>query len=118
MTKVIALWIVLVANDARALCTRAMNADPQFAAEIVKIADERAQARRDADTLAAHTDAYAHVQKNEKHVIYAYAAMWIVAAGFVIFLWRRQQALKLEIANLRRDLEAAADDAPGGKRPA
>jgi hypothetical protein len=146
MTKVIALWIVLVAfagaafgqsgtpaetpagtpaapsapaDDARAraLCTRAMNADPKFAAEIVKIADERAQARRDADTIAAHTDAYAHVQKNEKHVIYAYAAMWIVAAGFVIFLWRRQQALKLEIANLRRDLEAAADEVPAGKEP-
>jgi cell division protein FtsL len=133
MTKVIALWIVLVAfagaafaqtetptpaappADARAACTRAMNADPTFAASIVKIADEKAQAQRDADTVAAHTDAYAHVQKNEKHVIYAYAAMWIVAAGFVIFLWRRQQVLQLEIASLRRDLEAAAAEVPAGK---
>lgn len=103
--------------EARKLCAAAMNADPKFAAEIVKTADEAAAIKRDADTLAAHTDAYAHVQKNERHVIYAYAAMWIVAAAFVIYLWRRQQALKTEIAHLRRDLEAAAPDArPGEQR--
>jgi hypothetical protein len=98
-------------SDARKACTEAMNADPKFAAAITKVADERAVEQRDKDTLAAHLDANMHVQKNERHVIYAYAAMWIVAAGFVIFLWRRQQGLKDEIANLRRDLEAAAGDA-------
>jgi hypothetical protein len=87
-----------------------MNGDPQFAAEIVKIADEQAAKQRDADTLAAHQDANAHIQKNQRQVIYAYAAMWIVAALFVIFLWRRQQALKGEIASLRRDLDAAEGD--------
>ena len=103
--------------EARKLCAAAMNADPKFAAEIAKTADEAAALKRDADTVAAHTDAYAHVQKNERHVIYAYAAMWIVAALFVIFLWRRQQGLKAEIANLRRDLEATADDGkPAGAR--
>jgi hypothetical protein len=88
-----------------------MNADPQFAAAIIKTADERAAQQRDRDTLAAHADANAHIQKNERHVIYAYAAMWIIAALFVIFLWRRQQALQAEIAMLRRDLEAAAGEA-------
>jgi hypothetical protein len=97
---------------ARAQCTAAMNADPKFEAEIVKIADEKAALKRDADTLAAHTDAYAKVQRNERHVIYGYAAMWIIAAGFVIFLWRRQQALQAEILQLRRDLDAAASDKP------
>jgi hypothetical protein len=141
MTKMLVLWVVLGAcagaafaqteapppppppaaapppatPDARKLCAAAMNADPQFAAAIIKVADDKAAAQRDADTLAAHTDADAHVQKNEKHVIYAYAAMWIVAAGFVLFLWRRQQALKAEIGNLRRDLEAAAGEAAAGK---
>jgi hypothetical protein len=106
------------ASDARAQCTAAMNADPKFAAEIVKIADEKAALQRDQDTVAAHNDAYFHIQKNERHVIYAYAAMWIIAAGFVIFLWRRQQALVHEIGQLRRDLEAAADDGkPSGTRP-
>jgi hypothetical protein len=100
------------APDARKLCTDAMNADPQFAAAIVKIADEKAAAQRDADTLATHNEAVARVQKNERHVIYAYAAMWIVAALFVLFLWRRQQALTAEIAGLRRDLDAAATAGP------
>jgi hypothetical protein len=104
------------AASARAQCTAAMNADPKFAAEIVRIADEKAALKRDADTLAAHTDAYAHVQKNERHVIYGYAAMWIIAAGFVIFLWRRQQALQAEIGQLRRDLDAAASDKPAEGR--
>jgi hypothetical protein len=130
MTKVIALWVVLAAfagaafaqtagsdaPDARKLCTDAMNADPQFAAAIVKVADEKAAAKRDADTLATHQEAVARVQKNERHVIYAYAAMWIVAAAFVIFLWRRQQALNAEIANLRRDLDIAAAGAAAGTR--
>lgn len=104
--------------DARKLCTDAMNADPQFAAAIVKVADEKAAAKRDADTLATHQDAVARVQKNERHVIYAYAAMWIVAAAFVLFLWRRQQALNAEIATLRRDLDAAGGAATGTRERA
>ena len=99
-------------GDARKACSAAMNADPKFAAEIVRIADERAQLKRDADTLAAHVDANHHVQRNERHVIYAYAAMWIIAAGFVVFLWRRQRVLEAEIEQLRRDLDAAET---GGK---
>ena len=102
------------ATDARKACTDAMNANPEFAASIVKIADEKAATKRDEDTIKAHSDANAHIQKNEKHVIYAYAALWIVAALFVLFLWRRQQTLVAEIASLRRDLEAAADDVPKG----
>ncbi|HEX3483314.1 MAG TPA: hypothetical protein VHT91_50225 [Kofleriaceae bacterium] len=104
------------AASARAQCTAAMNADPKFEAEIVRIADEKAALKRDADTVAAHTDAYAHVQKDERHVIYGYAAMWIIAAAFVIFLWRRQAGLQTEIAQLRRDLEAAAADKPAEGR--
>lgn len=96
------------ASDARKACTDAMNADPAFAADIIAT-------QHDKDTIRIHTEANAHVQKNERHVIYAYAAMWIVAALFVIFLWRRQQALQAEIANLRRDLEAAADESKTDK---
>jgi CcmD family protein len=100
------------AGDARRACSTAMNADPKFAAEVVRIADERAQLKRDADTLAAHIDANHNVQRNERHVIYAYTAMWIIAAGFVVFLWRRQRVLEAEIEHLRRDLDAAET---GGK---
>ncbi|MEO7730324.1 MAG: hypothetical protein ABIY55_05090 [Kofleriaceae bacterium] len=98
-------------SEARKACTAAMNADPLFAKEIVRVADELAAKQRDDDTLKTHTDAVARVQQNQAHVIWAYAAIWIVAAAFVIFLWRRQQGLQAEIASLRRDLEAAAADA-------
>jgi hypothetical protein len=103
------------AADARKACSAALNADPAFAAEIVKIADERAALKRDADTVAAHVDANQKIQRNERHVIYAYAAMWVIAAAFVIFLWRRQRGLESEILHLRRELDAAA--AEGTKAP-
>ncbi|HSS03493.1 MAG TPA: hypothetical protein VLM79_40795 [Kofleriaceae bacterium] len=116
------------AGDARKACSEAMNADPQFALDVVKIAGERAMKdpkfagevvklgdeaavkKRDADTVAAHVDANLKVQRNERHVIYAYAAMWVIAAAFVIFLWRRQRALESEILQLRRELDAAAGE--------
>jgi hypothetical protein len=40
-------------------------------------------------------------------VILAYAAMWVVAALFLMFLWRRQVALRTELARLQKDLDAA-----------
>src|SRR3954462_8577258 len=55
------------AADARKACATAMNADPQVAAEIIATLHDK-------DTIAVHTDANYHVQKNERHVIYAYAA--------------------------------------------
>lgn len=94
----------------RKICTDAMNADETFAAKIVEIADKDAAQKRLALDLAQHEKAAAAISKNERHVIMAYAAMWIVAALFVMFLWRRQQALKGEIAQLRRDLDAASKD--------
>ena len=93
-------------SDARKACTDAMNADPIFAKDIISTVDKQI----DQKTIDAHEDAAKHIQKNEKHVIYAYAAMWLVAALFVAFLWMRQQALKAEIAQLRRDLDAAAKE--------
>ena len=98
------------AGDARKACSAAMNADPAFAAEIVKVADERAALKRDTDTVAAHVDANQKIQRNERHVIYAYAAMWVIAAAFVMFLWRRQRGLESEILHLRRELDAAAGE--------
>jgi hypothetical protein len=91
---------------ARKACTDAMNADPAFAKSIIETVDKQIDQR----TIDAHTQAAQHIAKNEKHVIIAYAALWIIAALFVIFLWRRQQALRSEIAQLRRDLDAAAKE--------
>ncbi len=90
-------------SPARQACVDAMNADPEFAKSIVATVDKQI----DQKTIDAHTQAAHPIAKNEKHVILAYAAMWIIAALFVVFLWRRQQTLKLEIAQLRSDLDAA-----------
>ncbi len=98
------------AGELRKTCVAAMNADPTFADAIVKTANEAAARQRDADTVASHLKAHTHVAKNQRHVILSYAAMWIIAALFVIFLWRRQQALRGEIVQLRRDLAAAAKE--------
>lgn len=92
----------------RKICTDAMNADPTFAKSIVEFADKEAAERRMAATEAEHISAGEHIAKDQKHVILAYGAMWLIAAGFVVFLWRRQQALKAEIAQLRSDLEKEA----------
>ena len=41
--------------------------------------------------------------------------MWVIAALFLLYLLRRQQRLKAEIAQLRHDLDAAAKDGKGAK---
>lgn len=86
----------------RKACADAMNADPSFALAIVETVNKK--------TAAQHVEAAGKIAKNERHVILAYAAMWVVAAAFVLFLWRRQQHLKTEIAQLRRDLDVATKD--------
>ena len=83
----------------RKACADAMNGDPTFAQAIVETIN--------ADTAKQHREASVAVAKNEKHVFMAYAAMWVLAAAFLFFMWRRQQGLKNEIAQLKRDLEAA-----------
>jgi hypothetical protein len=101
-------------------CFATMKADPAFAGQMVIEIGHHLSASdakkwcgdqtNDDVIKKAHEDADYHIEKNERHVVLAYAAMWLIAAGFVVFLWRRQQALKLEIAQLRKDLDAAAKE--------
>lgn len=90
--------------------------DPEHADAVLRLAERkladqlnREQITKDLCTIKTHADAQASVAKNERHVIMAYAAMWVVAAGFLVFLWLRQLGLKSEIANLRRDLADAKE---------
>jgi hypothetical protein len=92
------------AAQLRQTCADAMNADPSFKESIQNSIDKQI----DQSVIAAHEDADLHIQKNEKHVIIAYAALWALAALFVVFLWLRQLNLKREIEALKRDLDAAA----------
>jgi len=95
---------------ARKACTDAMNADPTFEKLVVDTADRRAAELRLQADQEQHQKAASAVEKNQKHVIMGYAAMWIIAAAFVMFLWSRQQALRNEIAGLKADLDAATKD--------
>ncbi len=89
-------------------CLAALDADADFRSSAATTANQAAAEDRVAMVKKDHEDAAAAIAKNEKHVVLAYAAMWLLAAGFLLFLWRRQQHLKTEIAQLRRDLDAAS----------
>ena len=104
----------------RQACVAAMNANEGFARSIIQkaIDTDRVSVQAmcaDIDTVKTHQEAVADVEKNERHVIGAYAAMWVIAALFLLYLLRRQQRLRAEIEQLRRDLDAAAKDGKDGK---
>ncbi len=99
------------------VCLDEMAKDPGFADYIIHKAEQQlhdkvdtAQVCKDAYTLEDHQKAQDTIATNERHVILAYIAMWLVAVGFVIYMWRRQQALRRELENLRRDLHDATKD--------
>jgi CcmD family protein len=112
---ILSLWLVLPATalaqpgppqrtpaELRQICADAMNADPSFAQSIIETAN--------ADTAKQHLEAADRVAKNERHVIIAYGAIWVVTALFVTFMWLRQLALKKEIAQLHTELAHATKD--------
>lgn len=97
-------------EELRKTCAAALNANPDFAKSVVETFNKKAVQEIDRQTLEAHNAAAAQIAENERHVIYAYAAMWILAALFLVYMWLRQQSLKTELAALRRELEAAAKE--------
>jgi hypothetical protein len=102
------------AAQLRATCTAAMNADPKFAQDLLRVLDEKRVvelAKAQEKFASIQIEAGARVAKNQRHVIMAYAVMWIAAALFVLFLWRRQKSLREQIDGLRSDLASALKDA-------
>ncbi|MCE9658813.1 MAG: hypothetical protein K8R60_09660 [Burkholderiales bacterium] len=83
----------------RQTCTDAMNADTTFANDIIRQVNE--------ETALKRIHAGDKIAKDERQVILAYAAMWIAAVGFLVFLWWRQRGLEKQIAQLEQDLAAA-----------
>jgi hypothetical protein len=65
-------------------------------------ADELAEISR-----KRHDEDSAQIALNKKHVILAYAALWLLAVVFLVVQWRRQQALSERISQLHKELEAA-----------
>jgi hypothetical protein len=94
----------------RKSCADLVNKDATFANDLITYANK--------DTAYQHIHAAETVATNQKHVIAAYAAMWIAAVVFLVFLWRRQQGLKAQIDRLSHDLEAATKDDPTSASPA
>jgi hypothetical protein len=96
--------------DAHKACVDALNADPALAKRVLDTYNKKAVTDLDQQVIDAHNAANAQIAENERHVIYAYAAMWILAALFLVYMFLRQQSLKAELAALRRDLDAAAKE--------
>lgn len=90
-------------KELRAICSQAMNADPSFANDIITTVNRQ--------TAIDRLKAGERIARDERQVILAYAAMWIAAAGFLVFLWWRQRGLEKQIAQLEADLAAATKEA-------
>jgi C4-dicarboxylate-specific signal transduction histidine kinase len=58
-------------------------------------------------TRQRHDDDSKQIALNKRHVVMAYAALWILAVVFLVVLWRRQQTLNARIAQLQKELESA-----------
>ena len=50
------------------------------------------------------------ITKNNKHVVMAYGALWILTAGFLVLLWMRQRRLLSDIAGLETQIKKAAEE--------
>lgn len=63
------------------------------------------------DTLRpeVHEAEAALIQRNEKHVVMAYAALWILTVVFLVLLWFRQRKLVAELVALEGKVAKAAE---------
>ena len=59
---------------------------------------------------AVQNDASRYATTNNRHVVMAYAAFWLLTVGFVVLQWRRQQQLKAEVVRLEQELARALKD--------
>jgi hypothetical protein len=51
-----------------------------------------------------HEQTSKEITTNNRHVVMAYAAIWLIAVGFVVLMWRKQVALRGEIERLSKEL--------------
>ena len=47
--------------------------------------------------------------RNKRHVIIAYAVIWLLTVAFLVIMWRRQRGFEAEIDRLRGELERAIE---------
>lgn len=61
-----------------------------------------------------HEQAERKWKRDKRHVVLAYAALWVLSVLFLGFLYLRQQRLVGEIGRLERDLKRAIAEEEGG----
>ena len=64
---------------------------------------------RDSLRPSVHEAEAALITRNNKHVVMAYAAIWILTVGFVVLLWFRQRRLLAELDALEKKVAKAAE---------
>ena len=94
-----------VSKDA---CLAFIDADPALSAELTaKLRahiDEQFWRDQEAATKKRHNDDATLIATNKRHVVMAYAAMWLLAVGFLAFLWQRQRGLVARLGELEARL--------------
>jgi hypothetical protein len=78
-------------------------------AELEKDANLRAFCKAEW-TAELHDQDAKNALTNKKHVVMAYAAIWIIMMIFVVMMWLRQGKLKAEIDRLEKDLAKALEN--------
>ena len=95
----------------KAQCMAALNADDKWTAELrVKleaVISKEFYDKLDEGSRKRHDDDAQLIARNKRHVVLAYAAIWLLSLSFIVGMWLRQQKLKTQIEALRRDLETA-----------
>jgi hypothetical protein len=82
----------------RASCDAELAKDPRWSAEL------------EAEYIKKfHEDQSRIVTANNRHVVLAYGALWVLTAGFLALMFARQRKLVAEIARLEADVKKAAE---------
>lgn len=81
----------------------------QCDAELAKDATWRAQLEEEF-IYEFHDQQSTVLLNNKRHVVMAYAAIWILTIGFVVITWLRQRRLTDEITRLRAEVDRATKD--------
>ena len=92
----------------REACLAYIDADPALSAELASKLrahiDQQFWRDQEAATQKRHNDDATLIATNKRHVVMAYAAMWLLAVGFLALLWHRQRSLVARLGELEARL--------------
>ena len=84
-------------SELRATCEAELEKDRAWQAEL-----------KNSLRPEVHEDDASLMLRNKKHVVMAYAAVWILTVVFLVLLWLRQRRLLAEIDRLAGEVKKAA----------